>query len=207
MRVHVEPGRAHWGLRLRKRWSRLQADRLGGGGDCQVPCCKRLVCQRTQFERAGFANHHPGVSLIAQQRETGHAIVVGGSWVRAGTWRYLLSRHRYTTLLKAAAYRVGMAPISQYGFLIASLTRGERSGMCPCSCPQHRRSSGFGGLCSPSSVGVLQDQGLAGLAGVNCSNWGWGNGSQLDQIRPPDAPTHEPALLPISFAACGQRHL
>lgn len=147
--------------------------------------------------RARLANHHPGVSLIAQQRETGHAIVVGGSWVRAGTSRYLLSRHRYTTLLRSATYRVGMAPISQYDFLIARLTRGECSGMRPFS-PQHRRSSGFGGLCPPSNVGVLQHP---GRAGVDCSNWGWGNGSQLGHLGLPDARTHEPAC-PAAHLVC-----
>lgn len=77
--MHVEPGRGDWGLRLKEEVVVASQTGWGGGGDCQVPCCERLVCQRTQFERAGFANHHPGVSLIAQQRETGHAIVVGGS--------------------------------------------------------------------------------------------------------------------------------
>jgi hypothetical protein len=69
--------------------------------------------------------------LIAQQRETGEGVVVSGSWARAGTPRYLLSRHRYAASLNTPTYRVGMAPINQYGFLIASLTCGEDSGMYP----------------------------------------------------------------------------
>jgi hypothetical protein len=45
VRMHREPGNAHWGLQLGNLPSRdgRVEESLGDGGDCQIPCCQRLV--------------------------------------------------------------------------------------------------------------------------------------------------------------------
>lgn len=132
--MHVEPGNGHGGPAAKdvavRWWSRRRACGRWRRMPGPVLSAARVPTD-TPTARAVFANHRHGAPWIVQQRETGQAIAVGGPWVLAGTWRYLLSRRRYATLLKTAAYRAGMAPISQYGFLIASLSRGECCGMHP----------------------------------------------------------------------------